>query len=209
MTAHASEHGHLALAPIDRPRGLFLRLLYAATRRRYGRTPTAFRVVYARNPFLALAALALVSIMERCLRIERELRVLLQLSGSLRNGCTFCSDLVMAEAARQRIGKERFHELLDFESSPRFSERERAALAYAAAVHDSLHVSDAVHERLRAHFGEREIVEIVWVCAVERYFNGLALPLRIGSDGLSDPLLGQELRRHSDGSMDDARRAGQ
>jgi alkylhydroperoxidase family enzyme len=185
MTAHASEHGLLPLVPIDQPRGLFLRLLYAATRRRYGRTPTAFRVVYARNPLLALAALALVAIMQRCLRIDRELCVLLQLSGSLRNGCTFCADLVKAEAVKRRIGTERFRELLDFETSPRFSERERAALGYAAAVHDSLHVSDAVMERLRTHFDEREMVEIVWVCAVERYFNTIALPLRIGSDELS------------------------
>jgi alkylhydroperoxidase family enzyme len=191
MTALTSEHGLMPLAPIDRPRGFVLRLVFAAARRRYGRTPTAFRVVYARNPWLVLAALALVIILEYCLRIDRELRVLLQLSGAMQNGCTFCADLVMAEAAKQRIGKERFRELGEFETSPRFTDRERAALAYCVAVNASLHVSDAVLARVREHFDEREMVEVAWVCAVERYFNTLALPLRIGSDGLAGEALTQ------------------
>jgi alkylhydroperoxidase family enzyme len=181
----------MPLAPIDRPRGLVLRLVFAAARRRYGRTPTAFRVVYARNAWLVLAPLGLITALERCLRIDRELRVLLQLFGAMQNGCTFCADLVMAEAAKQRIGKERFRELTAFETSARFSERERAALAYCAAVNASLHVDDTVLERLKKHFDEREIVEIAWVCAVERYFNALALPLRIGSDGLAGEALPQ------------------
>jgi hypothetical protein len=37
----------------------------------------------------------------------------------------------------------------------------------------------------RTVFDEREIVELVFVCAVERYFNSMALPLRIGSDHLA------------------------
>ena len=31
-----------------------------------------------------------------------------------------------------------------------------------------------------------EITELVWLCALERYFNTMALPLRIGSDHLED-----------------------
>ena len=102
-----------------------------------------------------------------------------------RAGCTFCMDLQLAEAVKARIGKDRFRELFDFESSTAFSEREKAALAYVEAVHASLHVPDAIFDRLRKYFDEREIIDIVWTCAVERYLNGMALPLRIGSDQLA------------------------
>lgn len=181
-----SEHGVLPLAPIERPRGLFVRLLYWMTRRRYGTTPTAFRVVYARVPVLAVASMAFAMILDRGLSLPAELRFLVQIASATRKGCTFCADLMLAEAVKRRLGRERFLELDDVEGSPRFDEAEKAAVAYAYAVTDSLHVPDAIFARLRRSFDERQITELVFLCAAERYFNGLALPLRIGSDRLAD-----------------------
>ncbi len=180
-----SEHGVLPLEPIERPRGLFLRFLYWATKRRFGATPTAFRVVYARAPALAVATMAIATVMDRFLKLPKEIRFLVQVSIASENGCTFCADLVLAEAIRSRIGKERFRDLAEFETSDQFDERTKAALAYGHALCASLHVSDEVLERVRASFSEREMTELVWLCAVERYFNGMALPLRIGSDHLA------------------------
>ena len=37
-------------------------------------------------------------------------------------------------------------------------------------------------ENLRAHFSEREIVEITWLNAIGNYFNLLAVPLALESD---------------------------
>lgn len=186
-TGIISEHGALPLAPYENPKNFFIRLMLNAARRRYGKEPTAFRVLYPRFPWLALVSAVIYSVLGLATRIGGDLAHLLQISTSMRNGCTFCNDIVMAEAVRQRTGRERFAALLDFESSPLFTPREKAALAYTAALAESLHVSDAVWERLAQHFSERERIEIVWVCAVERYFNSMALPLRIGSDHLSDP----------------------
>jgi alkylhydroperoxidase family enzyme len=185
-TGIISEHGALPLAPYDHPKNPFIRLMIGAGRRRYGKAPMAFRVLYPRFAWLALASAVLYALLEYATRIGVELAGLLQASTSLRAGCTFCSDIVIAEGIRRRIGRERFGALLDFESSPLFTEREKAALAYTSAIAESLHVSDAVWQRLALHFSERERVEIVWVCAVERYFNSMALPLRIGSDHLSE-----------------------
>jgi alkylhydroperoxidase family enzyme len=182
-----SEHGVLPLPPLDRPSNWLVRALFGASRRHFGRTPMAFRVLFTRAPWLALVTMAITTVMFFGLRIGMQLAQLLQVSTSMRVGCTFCSDLVMAEAIRARVGRERFAQLLDFETSSAFSAREKAALAYSSAVADSLRVSDAVWARLAEHFTERERVEIVWVCAVERYFNSMALPLRIGSDHLSGP----------------------
>lgn len=145
----------------------------------------AFRVLFTRSPWLALVSSAIGFVMFAGLRLPTPLVQLIQISISTRVGCTFCTDLVMAEAIRGRVGRERFAHLLDFETSSAFTAREKAALAYAQEVTSSLHVSDQFWARLAEHFNERERVEIVWVCAVERYFNAMALPLRIGSDHFS------------------------
>jgi alkylhydroperoxidase family enzyme len=186
LIAATSEHGSLPLAPIDQPSGWFLRGLYRAMRKRYGVVPTAFRVLYGRAPFLAFVSLVLGIGLLRCLRISNELRTLVQVSTALRMGCTFCADLQMAEAAMAEVGRERFRELLTFEESASFTPREKAALRYTEALAESLHIPDQVWSGLTAHFSERERLDIVWVCAVERYFNSMALPLRIGSDHLVD-----------------------
>jgi alkylhydroperoxidase family enzyme len=181
-----SEHGTLPLAPIDRPRNWFVRLLFWAARKRYGKTPMAFRVMYPRAPFISYVSMLIVWMRTRALKTDAELSYLVQVASGMFNGCTFCSDINLAEAARMRLGTQRFRELANFASSSAFSAREKAAIAYAHAVHESLHVPDQVWASLGQHFSERERLEIVWLCAVERYFNTMALPLRIGSDHLAD-----------------------
>jgi alkylhydroperoxidase family enzyme len=161
-------------------------MLFAVTRKRYGKTPMAFRVFYARQPWIAVVSLLFTFIAASRLKLGRDLRFLVSIAYATRAGCTFCMDLQLAEAVKARMGRERFRDLLDFERSSTFSPREKAALAYVAAVHESLHVEDAILTRLRAHFDERAVLEIVWLCAVERYYNAMALPRRIGSDGLAD-----------------------
>lgn len=182
----ASEHGALPLQPIERAPSLFLRLVYWATRKRYGKTPTAFRVVYARLPATAFVSFLIYAVLDLALRIPKELRYLLQIAIASGNDCTFCRDIMLAEAIRARIGTKRFAALADFETTDAFDARERAALAYAKSLGESLRVPDAIFDELKRHFDERQITEIVWVCAVERYFNSLALPLRIGSDRLAE-----------------------
>lgn len=186
LIAASSEHGSLPLAPIDQPRSWFVRSLYRVFRKRYGMVPTGFRVLYGRAPFLAFVSLAIGVGLLRFLRIGNELRALLQVSTALRMGCTFCADLQMAEAAMAEVGRERFRELSSFEDSASFTPREKAALHYTKALAESLHIPDTVWSQLAEHFSERERLDIVWVCAVERYFNSMALPLRIGSDHLAE-----------------------
>ena len=51
--------------------------------------------------------------------------------------------------------------LLEFERSDRFTDRQKAALAYTSMlVWNPEGVDDALWERLRSHFGEDEIVEL-------------------------------------------------
>jgi alkylhydroperoxidase family enzyme len=187
MTAIAlsSEHGTLPLAPIDRPKSWLVRRLFGLIAKRYGVVPTAFRVVYARSTFLALLSVIIGIGLLKALRVSRELAALIQISFATRNGCTFCADLHIAEAVIEQLGSARFRSLLEFESSDAYTPREKAALRYVKALHESLHIPDEVWTDLRAHFDERECVDIVWLCAIESYYNNMAIPLRIGSDQLA------------------------
>src|SRR6266513_2930085 len=51
-------------------------------------------------------------------------------------------------------------ELLNFEKSARYSDRQKAALAYAEAIAWHLDTDDAFWERMHRHFSEPELVEL-------------------------------------------------
>ena len=51
-------------------------------------------------------------------------------------------------------------DLLNFEKSTRYNDRQKAALAYAEAITWHLDTDDAFWERLHRHFSEPELVEL-------------------------------------------------
>ncbi len=179
------DHPPPRLSPIDRPKSRILRFLFWQAKRRYGKVPTAFRVLYARAPALLIVTLAAVTVLERFLRIPHRIRALVQFAIASEHGCAFCADLSLAEAIRARVGAERFRHLDEFETHAAFDEPERAAIAYAKALARDRQVPKAIFDRLAEHFSEREITEIVWLGGLESYFNAMAIPLSIGSDHLA------------------------
>ena len=100
------------------------------------------------------------------------------------NGCSFCVDIGRAFATYQGLTLEKADAVHEWRTSPLFTERERAALAYVEEATRDRRVSDAVFAALRVHFDDRQIVAITWLNAVENYFNLLNGPLEIESDGL-------------------------
>jgi alkylhydroperoxidase family enzyme len=63
-------------------------------------------------------------------------------------------------ALREGITQEQIDALADWQSSDRFDDRERAVLAYTDTMTREIVVPDERFEPLRAHFDEREIVEL-------------------------------------------------
>jgi alkylhydroperoxidase family enzyme len=74
--------------------------------------------------------------------------------------CEYCGNQRSVQAAGQGLTEAKYDELLNFESSQRFSEREKAALAYAEAIAWRLPDDDALWERLHREFTEPELVEL-------------------------------------------------
>src|SRR6266513_2629619 len=58
------------------------------------------------------------------------------------------------------VMEDTVRDLLNFEKSGNYDERQKAALAYAEAITWHLNTDDAFWERLHRHFGEPELVEL-------------------------------------------------
>jgi AhpD family alkylhydroperoxidase len=174
----------MRIEPIEKPRGLLMRIAYWMSRRQLGAVMSPLKVVYARSPRIARTNFSIARTLESGLSLDRELVLLVTTQSSLINGCAFCADLHRAQVVQARIGLEKFRDLLDFAASPHFSPRERAALAFTEEVTRQRSASDATFEALRAHFDDREIVELTWLNAAANFFNLIAVPLGLESDGL-------------------------
>lgn len=69
-------------------------------------------------------------------------------------------------------------------TSELFDERERAALAFAAAMTiTGQKVTDDIFARARAHFGEAEIVELTAAVALENFRSKFNVALGIEAQG--------------------------
>jgi alkylhydroperoxidase family enzyme len=180
-----TETGHgPRLAPIEHPRGLRLRFAYWGMRHWMGRVMTPVKVVNARVPESLAVTSSFLKFSSKGITLDKNLQLLLADLVSQINGCLFCEDLGRAFSLREKMGLEaKFAALRDYRTSPLFSEKERALLAYVEEATRSKKVSDATFDALRRHFSEREIVEITLLNAIENFYNLTNLPLGIGSDG--------------------------
>lgn len=76
--------------------------------------------------------------------------------------CEFCGNQRSIKATTQGLLEQQYDELLNFEKSDRYDERQKAALSYAEAIAWGLGDTDedAFWARLHAHFSEPELVEL-------------------------------------------------
>jgi alkylhydroperoxidase family enzyme len=80
--------------------------------------------------------------------------------------CEFCGNQRSMKAARQGIVEDDYMDLINFETSSRYDDRQKAALSYAEAITWDLPVDDAFWARLHKHFSEPELVEIGYFVAL-------------------------------------------
>ena len=80
--------------------------------------------------------------------------------------CEFCGNQRSVKAAAQGLIEDDYRDLINFESSSRYDERQKAALAYAEAITWDLSVDDKFWARLHRHFSEPELVEIGYFIAI-------------------------------------------
>jgi AhpD family alkylhydroperoxidase len=176
------------LAPA-KPHGLdpVRRLIFAATRRMYGRTMEPTSIIAHHRPLLVgFGAIGLAG--ERFSRsVPTRLKHLAMLRASQLIGCEWCLDFGSWLAQRSGLPEDDLRELSRWQDSERFGEVERLVLEYADAItHTPVDVPDELFERLKAHFDERQIVELTMAIGLENLYSRTNWALGIEGEGFSE-----------------------
>jgi alkylhydroperoxidase family enzyme len=74
--------------------------------------------------------------------------------------CEFCGNQRSEKATSAGLQEQQYDELLNFESSGLYDDRQKAALAYAEAIAWGCQDLDGLWDRLHTHFSEQELVEL-------------------------------------------------
>jgi len=161
-----------------------VRLILAAQRRKYGQELEPARL-WGRLPRSFAALTLLYRSLDRAgSPIEPELRSLVQVHVSRINGCGFCVDLNSAAAIERHAVHDKLAALAEYEGSALYSEREKAALAYAGAMTDSRRgVDDAVFARLRREFDDQAIVALTALIAFQNLSSKFNAALGVPAQG--------------------------
>ena len=162
----------------------YVKLFFRNQRRKYGAVLESARL-WGRSPkvFITLALLY-GALDRRASPIEPALRSLVTVRVSQINWCTFCVDLNSATVLKRGVGPEKLAALAEFEASPLFSEREKAALAYAEAVSYSDRNATAEHfARLRRYFGDDAIIELTGLIAFQNLSSKFNAALGVEPQG--------------------------
>jgi AhpD family alkylhydroperoxidase len=112
--------------------------------------------------------------------LEPNLLHMVKLRASQINGCAYCIDMHWKDARAVGETEQRLYGLAAWQESPYYTDRERAALAWTEAltnVSDG-HVPDAAYDTVRAHFGEKELVDLSWAIAAINAWNRVVIASR-------------------------------
>ncbi len=112
--------------------------------------------------------------------LDHKFAHLLKLRASQINGCAYCIDMHSIDARAAGETEQRLYALDAWRETPFFSARERAGLAWIEAVTlvSNAHVPDSVYDEAKAHFSEKELVDLTYLAATINAWNRLAIALR-------------------------------
>jgi uncharacterized peroxidase-related enzyme len=137
-----------------------------------GYIPNSYLILAHRPPILQ----AFMDLSKAVIRdegtLDRGFRFLLAYMSSRTAGCQFCQAHNIQSAARWGVPDDKLNAIWDYETSPLFTDGERAAfdLARAASVVPNA-ATDEIFERLKKHFSTPQIVEIVAVISLFGWLN--------------------------------------
>ena len=112
--------------------------------------------------------------------LEHSLLELVKIRASQINGCAYCIDMHTKDARAAGETEQRIYALSAWRETPFFTDRERAALAWAETVtriSDS-GVPDDIYSEARQQFSEKEIVDLTWAVAAINAWNRIAISFR-------------------------------
>ena len=129
------------------------------------------------HPEAFQAMLAFESFARNC-GIDQGLYELIRVRVSQINGCAFCIDKHAKELLSQGENLDRLLLLTAWRVTPIYTEKEKAALELAECVTliSEGGVPDHVYENVRAHFSEKEYVDLLMAINAINCWNRISIP---------------------------------
>ena len=109
--------------------------------------------------------------------LEPSLLELVRIRVSQINNCGYCIDIHTKDARAEGESEQRLYCLSAWSETPFYSDRERAALAWAEAIVklSETQIPDEVYENARAHFSDKELVDLTMTVIAINGMNWLAV----------------------------------
>jgi alkylhydroperoxidase family enzyme len=177
---------HPFLPPIEKPHGLMLKIVYAMSRRQFGKVMMPLKVLMARMPLAFGKFYGNIGSLDKKLILPRETAMLIREQVAHINVCTFCIDIGRFFTIQASMDQAKFDALAQYPTSPLFNDAERAALDYVTELTRDKRINPDTFARLAHHYSERQICDIVWLVATEHVYNITNIGLNIHSDMLCD-----------------------
>lgn len=174
------------LAPIEKPKGLMMRLAYSMTRRQFGKVITPLKVFHVRLPPAFGMFYTRVSKLDKKLTLPAETAMLIREQVARINMCLFCIDIGRSFTIKASMNQAKFDALAHYATNPLFTNGERAALDYVTELTRDKKVNPDTFARMAGYYSERAICEIAWLVASEHLYNMINIGLNIHSDMLCD-----------------------
>ena len=92
--------------------------------------------------------------------LDHEIKELCRVYISRSVKCEYCGNQRSEKGRALGLDEGKYDDLLNFEASDAYDDRQKAALAYAEAIAWKLDTDDAFWDRLHAQFSEPELVEL-------------------------------------------------
>ena len=163
-----------------------MKLVYAMTRRQFGKVLAPITVFAARMPLAFGQFYGKISALDKKLHLPTETAMLIREQVARINVCSFCTDIARYYAIKASMNEAKFDALWQYSESPLFTEAERAALDYVTELTMNKKVNSSTFTRMSRCYSERAICEIVWLVASEHFYNLTNIGLNIHSDMVCD-----------------------
>jgi AhpD family alkylhydroperoxidase len=114
--------------------------------------------------------------------IEEALRELLYFKVSQLNGCAYCLDMHYKDARAKGETEQRLYGLSAWRESPYYTDRERAAFAWAEAL-TKCTMPDDVYAEASKQFTDEELVDLAMIVSSTNVWNriNLSFPPAVGT----------------------------
>jgi AhpD family alkylhydroperoxidase len=112
--------------------------------------------------------------------LPKSLIELVKMRASQINGCAYCLDVHSRDARKAGETEPRLYLLNAWREAPHYSPAERAALAWTEALTNvsTTRAPNQDYEALRAHFSDKEIVDLTYLIGMINFWNRLAIGMR-------------------------------